>query len=172
MSVREGLQIPFSVLWGHMALLNSHRLKLLIQNTHQPAPSSLFLPLFLPLIVTQIQLSNRHSFNHSESQLRRTFILGHRLLLSSKGTRWFPPRARWKQNTDPQTTHVTLTYSGTLYKSLYLNLRSTGGFFSVCMCFLHNGGLMNRKLMLPLQFSDSCAFVAIRLVRGACSSLM
>lgn len=89
----------------------------------------------LPHCHTNSVLSNLHSWTHSQSKLRGTLVLGDRLLFSPKGTRWIPPRAKWKHNTEPQTTNVKRSFSGTVYWSLLLKV-TTVCFFPVFMFVL------------------------------------
>lgn len=112
------------------------------RNTCHPRPCSLTLSLLLFLTP-----SLSHRLSSLKAPLMGTLMVraekntcpgetgGSILLFSPRGTRWIPPRAKWKHNTEPQTTDVKRDLSGTLYQSLSLGV-TCRGFSSVFMFVL------------------------------------
>lgn len=102
------------------------------RNTQRPHP-------LLPHSVPALSLSLSHKHSSLKPLLMGSLMVragkstcpgetgGSRLVFSLKGSRWIPPRAKWKHNTEPQTTDVKQPFSGTLYQSL--SLKVTSSFF-------------------------------------------
>lgn len=86
---------------------------------------------------TSTVLSNLHTWANTWTKQRGIVVLVDKLLLSTKGTRWIPPRTKWKQETELQTTKVKRSLSGTLYQTLFILFRL---FRSLCLCTLHSCG--------------------------------
>lgn len=113
------------------------------RNTYHPRPCSL-----TPSLLLFLSPSLSHRQSSLKAPLMGTLMVRaekntcpgetgwSRLLFSPKGTRWIPPRAKWRHNTEPQTTDVKRSLSGTLYQSLSLEVTSRVFSLPLCLSFV------------------------------------